>query len=771
MGKVLHKKIIFLVIMGALLCVSCAQAMRMQGVSDLVNLFPKTAEEMTARVVQYMQEAQEEIDKIIAIRPQDRSFETVALALDRISCFSNLAIFLQSLEVLELVSPDSQVREAARDMILKIENFKIEQIDHNKKLYNVFKAYEKTSYCEYLSAEKRYFLEQTTGDYERDGLGLSKDLFDTVKRLKKELKKLEQEFITNITEDKTKLIIKRKELVGIDKGYIRNFKKDRKGNCILNCVDCYAFIGSCKEEETRKKLFITYNNQACPQNRVVLQKMMEKRDKLAQLLGFESYTHFDVDDQMAKTPKAVCDFLELLQEKISKKVEREFALLARNLPDEVTLTPDSKIKSWDEEYIKEWYIRNHFDVDLEKVSKYFPVDHVIDKMLEICEQFFGVRFNRAQVNGLWHQDVDLVEVYSQDGDFIGYILLDLYQRKNKYALPSMIQIVPAVTGHGPGANIIIAGFEKTTGNKAFLSLDDLESLFHEFGHAVHDLLGRTDMASFSGSNVIIDFAETPSQMLELWPFEKEMLKKISCHYRTKQPLADDTIDEILALRNFYQGNALQEECVFALFCLQCFSKSEDQDPKRIYKTIKSAMRTHIDMCEQDNKYASFYHVGMSEYISKYYAYLWSKVFAVDIFHEIKKHGFGNAEIGKKYVQEILCKGGSVDPSILLKNFLGRASRLDSFFDKYGLLQQEAQEGSRVWAGRLRKRKREPEQIDIDEPSLKRRKIDYTSCEKQENVLAWAGRLRKRKRKRKLEQVDVGEPSSKRRKIGFFESFA
>jgi len=715
MRSFLQKKRVYLIIMGVLLCVSCARAIKIKNFSDLVRFFPKTAEEIYIRVDQYMQEVQEVINKIIALKPEERSFETVALAFDRVSYFSNLKIFLDSLEALEMVSPNDQVRKAARDNILKIKNFKIDQLDHNRKLYDVFKAYKETS-LEYLSEEREYFLEKIIRDYEKAGLHLPEKLFKKVKRIKKKIKKLEQEFITNISEDQTILKIKRKKLAGIDKGFIKNyFKKDRRGNCFLDCSTCHAFIGDCKMEETRKKFFITYNNQAF-QNREVLQKIMEKRDELAQLLGFESYAHFDIEDQMAKTPQAVFDFLNLLQEKISKKAQEEFELLTHNLPKGITLMQNGKIKPWDEEYIKEWYIRKHFDIDLEKVSKYFPIDNVIRQMFEICEEFFGVKLKITQAKGLWHKNVDLVEVYSEDGTLMGYILLDLYKRKNKFTLPYVRQIAPVVTGYGPGANLIITSFEKSTGKK-FMFLDDLEDLFHEFGHALHDLLGRTDFATFSGLNVKMDFVEMPSLLFEFWPFEKEMLKRISCHYRTKKPLADEIIDKIVALRKFYVGNVLQEDCVFARLALEYFGKNENKDPQEIYQAIKSAMRPHIDICEQDNKYASFHHFGISEYTSKYYSYLWAQVFALDILSEIRDNDF-HSEIGKKYVQEILSKGGNVEPDILLKNFLGRKPNKDAFFEMYGILQLKP------WEGRLRRRKRNRGVTDIGDRDPKRRKIKF-----------------------------------------------
>jgi len=688
MKRVLYKKRILLVIFSLLLCVSCVRAMRMQSQADLANLFPKSSDEITAKTKQYIYEAQEKIDKIIAIKPQNRSFETVALALDRVSSFNDLTIFLNVLRVVELVNPDTQVREVAQDNILNIENFFIEQVSNNKRLYEVLFAYNQVVQRENLSEQQKYFLQETIKNYQRLGLGLPEKKLEKIKILQKELGLLQQQYGANIAIDKTKVIVKPKYLAGMDRDFIGALEKNGEGDCILGLdyPTYFAIMDSCEIEETRKKMYIAFNNRAYPENKAVLQEIMEKRDELAKILGFESYVHFDLDDQMAKTPQRVLDFLVLLRERSEKKAQKEFKLLSSNLPAGVTLTQDNKIKPWDEAYIKKCYKKKYFNIDQQKIVEYFPTKHVISKMFELCEQFFGVRFNVTQVKDLWHEDVILVELYSGENILIGYILLDLYPRKNKFTHACSEPIVPVVTGYGPGANIIVTNFAKPTQNKpSLMSLFDMKVLFHELGHALHALLGRTDLATFAGFNVKDDFVEAPSQMLDEWPTQKEILKKISCHYKTKEVLSDEDIEKIVKLDSFAADLYVQERCFKSFLSLQYFSKNQDTDPKKIYDDIRSTMRSHIAMCEQNNMYASFIHLPLPMYAAKYYCYLWAKVFSIDILYEIKKHGFANAEIGKKYVQEVLSKGGSVDPGILLKNFLGRATNYDAFFDRYGLI--------------------------------------------------------------------------------------
>jgi len=653
---------------------------------DIAKLFPKSAEEIVNLTAQYIKEAQEEINKIIAIDSQRRTYKNTVLALDRASSFGNLMLLLNSLYILEMVSPEEEIRKVAKSKMEEIEKFKIDQISSNKKLYEALVSYEQNNKAkEFLSQEEAYYLEEKLKDYKRAGLGLPEKELTEVTKIKKELVELTQQFDTNISTDNKKIMCKKEELTGLEQDYINSLKKDEHNNYILdvNGPTYTNIMQNCQVETTRKNFYIAYNNKAYPKNKNLLQKIIEKRDMLAKKLGFETYAHYDLDSEMAKDPQIAKNFIESVFNKADQKAKQEFELFSQNLPEKITLTQNGRIKPWDSGYIKNYYKKKHFNLDQQEIKKYFPMEPTIKKIFAIYEKFFNITLTVSQPQDLWHKDVLRVEIYSQkDNTLLGYLLLDLYPRDNKYSHACSIELILPVTGHGPAMNVIITNFPKPTKNKpSLLTLGNVKTFCHELGHALHCILGMTTIASFSGFNTKIDFVEVPSQMLEEWLYEKEILQIISCHYETKRPLPSDIIEKIINLRNFNIGSYLQRQCTFGLLALQYFGIYENKDVKEIYKNIKSKTHKYTAHCEQDNMYASFGH--LTNYGAKYYSYMWSKVFAVDIFYTIKENKF-SPEIGQKYAEEILSKGGSIDPNVLLKNFLGREPNADNFFKNLGL---------------------------------------------------------------------------------------
>ena len=231
---------------------------------------------------------------------------------------------------------------------------------------------------------------------------------------------------------------------------------------------------------------------------------------------------------------------------------------------------------------------------------------------------------------------------------------------------------------------VIANFPKATSTKpALFKRADVRTFFHELGHALHGMLGRTTIASYAGPRVKSDFVEMPSQMLEEWLWEKEVLQQVSCHYETGASLPDALIEKIIASKNFDAGYVMQRQAFLATVSLEYFKAGADKDLDALMQTIFERTRPQFAYDSQTHRYASFAHLAASLYGSKYYSYLWSKVFALDLFSVIKAHHFSR-EIGKKYVADVLSKGGSKDPKELLVAFLGREPQQDAFFKDMGL---------------------------------------------------------------------------------------
>jgi thimet oligopeptidase len=317
------------------------------------------------------------------------------------------------------------------------------------------------------------------------------------------------------------------------------------------------------------------------------------------------------------------------------------------------------------------------------------VQSTIDSLLLVYEKFFNLSFKQLPANGLWDADVRLIEVIDNTiNRTIGYLFLDLFPRPNKYNHACENTIIPvtydAQGNPNIGVAIVIANFPKPRADKPALMLfKDVTTFFHEFGHAMHALLGRTPLASFSGTQVKWDFVEMPSQMLEEWLLDTEIITMVSKHYKTGQPLPNDLIAAILKSRTYDSGFYVDRQLYLAQLALKLFNNGPTVDVDATLKQVFNEYLYRIQFDAQDHLYASFGH--LTGYGSRYYGYMWSKVFAHDLFNAIKKEGLLNPVVGRRYVDAVIGKGGSKDPNDMLKDFLGRAPNQDAFLHDLGLI--------------------------------------------------------------------------------------
>ncbi len=659
-------------------------------IGDLVRLFPTTVRQIEQQTKAYIRSAKKRIKEIKEVPDDERTFLNTAKALDNVSSLSDLAIFAHATHLVELLSPDKALRDAAHEAMLKINAALIDMFG-DKKLYEGFKAYvQGNAQKEDLTAEQRYYLEQTLKAFQRSGLELPDEAFQQVKELKKELSALALAFERNIATDNRTITVTREALAGVPDDFIDALKTTDAGDYILG-VDYptyFTVIQQATNSDTRKKLYHAFNNRGYPENEEALKNIIAKRDQLAHMLGFASYAHLDLDDQMVQNPERAVAFLDNLIKRADVKEAQEFKELTADLPEGIMLTQDGKMHPWDYGFAKDQHKKKQYDIDEEKISEYFPVEETIAGLLSIYESFLSLRFQEVPIHGLWSNDLRLLKVFDSKTDQqLGFILLDLYPRANKYSHAAHSTVIPATFDkHGKPnteVSVIMANFPKARGDKPPLfKRDDVQTFFHEFGHAMHALLGRTHMASFSGTSVKTDFVEMPSQMLEEWMWDKEILKMVSGHYQTGESLPDELIDRLLSAKHISTGSFVQRQDMLSMIALNYFLEGQDKDVNQINKELQQEMIKHVAFAPDTHFYASFGH--LSGYGAKYYGYLWSRVFGLDLFHEIRKHGLLNPEIGQKYIKEVIGRGGSADPNELLRNFLGREPNDEAFFKDMGL---------------------------------------------------------------------------------------
>lgn len=655
--------------------------------TTIIASFPKTCSQVEGQKNLAMQRAEKEIAHITAIPAAKRTYENTFGAYDAMS--THFGIISARLQLLQLVSPDKEIRQAADQASLELSAFSIEKISFNKDLYMVLKEYacDRAS-GDQLSAEQNYFIHETLKGFQRSGLELSLEKQYEVKEIKKKLSALSIEFSKNIAEDASFIIATKEELQGLDDDFIKNLQKVDKETYKLGMdyPTYFTVMQLCSVAKTRKKMYEAFNNRAYPQNKKVLASIIAARDSLAKLLGYASYAELNLEEEMAKTPERVNQFITHLLPQAQKKEQEEFMRFTKDLPPSVELL-DGKMFPWDGAFVGAYYKKKYHNLDEQIISEYFPLESTIEGLLEVYKSFFALDMTHEKVADLWYEDVTLIKLYTKrDKVLLGYIFLDLYPRANKYNHACHITIVPPAKNEdgskSPSVAVVIANFPKPSADKpALLKRNDVRTFFHEFGHAIHALLGATKVTSFAGTNVKTDFVEMPSQMLEYWLFDRDILKKISCHYVTGESLPDDLIDTIIELKNFGAGSETTRQLALAQLSLHMFGPGAEKDIDALMYSIWEKTVLHHVLDKENHFYTSFGH--LTDYGARYYGYLWSKVFAADLFYFIKQHGLLNPEIGTRYADTVLAPGGSIDPDQLLKNFLGREPNQEAFLKDLG----------------------------------------------------------------------------------------
>lgn len=664
---------------------------KIQKKEDIAALFPKTVTELESRVQASLVDAKKKIDALVALPKANYSYATVAQPLDELDVLSNMAIMMNVCTALENVCPDEALRTAAHDAVKKLQEFRIDVIDNNKAIYDTFVAYATdVAPHEQLTDEQRYYISETLKSFKRRGFDLPDEQRNECAKLAKEIAQLSQDFERNIAQDQSTVSVSKDELAGVDPEFVAQLKTDAQGQYILG-VDyptVFTIFETCSVESTRKKMYLTFNNRAYPANQPILERLIAARDELAQLLSMPSYATLCLADEMVETPERAYTFLYELLDRSNAKQLAEFKLLTSHLPQGVTLTEQGYLKPWDVAYVKDNYKKKYLAVDEQSIAHYFPSASTIAGLLSLYEQFFNLSFKHVEGLSLWANNLTTIAVFdAQDKKLLGYLILDLYPRAHKFTHACHMDLTPSIIAADgskpPSVSLVLANFPPDSANKpALYKRDDVNTFFHEFGHALHALLGRTRVASFSGTHVKYDFVEMPSQMLEQWLNDSAILKKISKHYITGEPLPDELIAAIDSVKNFDSGYHIQRQAFLSLVSLSYYGPGAIKDCNKIWETLLKKCVPTIAYEPQAHMYLSFGH--LPGYGPRYYGYLWSKVFALDLFESIKKQGLLNPQAGKLYVDKILSHGGSKNPNELLKSYLGREPRQDAFFADIGL---------------------------------------------------------------------------------------
>lgn len=620
------------------------------------------------------------LNAIVEIPPDRHTFDTTVLAFEQ-----TMADYLDATEPLDLmgyVYPDAGVAAEGMSCEESRSAF-VTGVYTRRDLYDALKDQTPRN-----SDESRLY-NVTIRGFEKNGLTLPDDRLAEVREMRTELSGLETRYSANLNNDNTTLECTADELAGISPSTLASFSQTRQGTYLVTTQYPYyvAVMTHATNADTRKRMYVAYNNRQADENTALLEEALVLRQKIAQELGYATWADYQIDGRMAGNTSTVMAFLTSMEEPLKEKYSDEMAdLLSLKKSLDPTATA---VDPWDVMYLEAIQKKQQYAYDEEEVREYFPLDTVLQGLFDTCGALFGIEFSEVEDAQAWSPDVRLYEVRNQtDNETIGYLYLDLYPREGKYGYFCAAPLIGGRMKNGTYSTPVVAilgNFHKPEGERpSLLTMEEIETLFHETGHAMHYLLTTAPYASLSGFTVELDFTETPSQTLEEWAWDPEVLESISGHYtNSSRKIPPELRDRVVAARNVGAGNLYAAHLLLdALEDMRFHTATGPVNATEVwYQTYEEVTgRRPLPGLHQP---ASFEHV-MGGYDAGYYGYLWSKVYAFDIVDEFKEYGMTNHTLGMKFRDDILSRGDMEDGMVLLEKFLGREPGVEALYRQIGI---------------------------------------------------------------------------------------
>lgn len=626
---------------------------------------------------------EKDLAALIAIPQAERTFENTIMGYER--AFDNYGNALGMSGFLSYVSTDKQFRDAANDLQMQISQYMVD-VATRRDVYKAIREYTDTN--PRLDPVQAKLVKEMLIGFKNSGMDLNDADLEKFKALNKEKAEYIIKFDKNIQEYKDPLAVTQEQLQGLGEDYIKKLSKTDDGKYLvtLDYPDYVPFMQNADDEQARKELEFKFNRRGGQENVELLEKTLTLRREIARLLGYKNHAELRLEDRMAKNPKTVMAFLKDLQKKLKplgKKEDKEMIAYKNSKTGKNSRT----LYSWESGYWSNKFRKENLELDSEKIKEYFPSQVVIDGMLDLFGGVFGITFEPVDIP-VWHPDVKAFKIKDKaSGELVAYFYMDLYPREGKYKHAACFGLVEGEEKQDGTYQIpfvaIVANLNKPSGDTpSLLKHSEVETLFHEFGHVLHNALTKAKYSAFSGTSVSWDFVEAPSQMLERWAWDPQVLKKISRHYQTGESLPDDLIKRMIAAKNFGAGGMYLRQDFFAQYDMTLHTADTTPDTTKLYFELTKKIRG-LPLTKGTIPQASFGHI-MGGYDAGYYGYLWSEVIAEDFFGEFKKNDIFNPETGLKFRREILEKGGTLDEEKMVENFLGRPADNKPFLKSIGL---------------------------------------------------------------------------------------
>jgi peptidyl-dipeptidase Dcp len=635
-----------------------------------------------------------EIDAICN-NPKVPTFENTIEALDfsgqMLDRISSIFFNLNSAETSEEIQ---KIAQEVSPLLTKFSN----DITLNKKLFKRVQLVYDIKDELNLTKEQNTLLTNKYKSFVRNGANLKSKEKEELRKIDTELAKVKLNFGENVLAETNAFelhITNKEELNGLPEtslelAEITAKQRNKKGWVFtLDYPSYIPFMTYAENRLLRKKMAIAFGAKAFQNNKNDNQKnvlsIVNLRNKRANLLGYKTHAHFVLEERMAENPNNVISFLNDLLEKATPAANNDFEQL-KNIAKKDGI---NNLKKWDSAYYSEKLKKQLFNLDQELLKPYFKLENVINGVFKVAQKLYGLNFEEIKTIDTYHEDVKTYKVTDKSSNFIAIFYADFFPRKGKRGGAWMTSFKNQWIKNNENSRphiSIVCNFTKPTETKpSLLTFNEVTTLFHEFGHALHGMLANTTYPSLSGTSVYWDFVELPSQLLENWCYEKETLELFAKHYKTNQLIPMELVKKIKESSNFLEGMQTLRQLSFGILDMKWHTTNPNEiNSVKEFESIAFKNTQLFPDVKENCMSTSFSHIFQGGYSSGYYSYKWAEVLDADAFAYFLENGIFNSEIAQKFKTNILQKGGTEKPMDLYLKFRGKKPTIDALLKRAGL---------------------------------------------------------------------------------------
>ena len=667
--------------------------------------WPQTPEAVEISAKEAIKKGNAALDAIGRLDRKKVTFQNTVVALDDLAYEANNVG--NKATIIKEANTDPKMRAAAEKAVKAMNDWFV-GIDYREDVYKSIKAFAETN--PQLTGEDKKLLDETMRDYRRAGLALPPEKRKEVEQLRKQLAKLGTDFDTNIANAKRPVVFTKAELEGMPEDFLSKpgIKTGDDAYTVLANVTWQfnAVEENAKSEATRKKLYIARETLAKEKNVPLLNQMLTLRNKIALRLGYKSWDDFQTEPRMAKTGAAAQKYIDDLIAGIEPKFAAELSELQKMKqldaqPSEGGAFAAPRINIWDWRYYQNQLKKQKFAVDAEALRNFFPFQKVLDGMFAIYQRIFGLKFEKIAVPYKWIDDLQLWAVSdAASGEPLGLFYLDMFPRDGKYNHFAEFEIIggkllpdgkyqrPTVT--------LLCNFPPATADKpSLLSHSEVETLFHEFGHVLHTITTRAKYGRFAGTHVPTDFVEAPSQMLQNWVWDKNVLDSFAADYREpSKKIPGDAIQKMKDAKLATAGVFYRRQFAFASLDLALHGPHPENAPYDCVAISNPILEKVFLPIDPSTTFVSYFG-HLNGYDAGYYGYAWADAIAADMatVFESAPEGYFDRQAGMRLRNEIYAMGDSRDVNESIEKFLGRKQSVQPFLKKIGIGEASAPSAS------------------------------------------------------------------------------